>query len=329
MFRKRYFSHLNKAYQHAPEIELDLKSNYLFMSDMHRGDCSGSDDFNHNKDICKYALRHYGEKNFTYIEIGDGDELWESNFSRIVSAHRDIYELIGKYFLAVGKYYYIWGNHDELWARPQIVARKLVPLYETVCRRRVPLKTYEGLKIKVRGNGLDEKIIFAVHGHQGELFSGPLWWLNYLVNRFVWKYCQIIGIKDFITGPAKNFKKRESAEDRYYAWAKHRRIMVIAGHTHRPVFRSLGKNEKVRGMPSRYDKGNAGVYYFNTGSGVHPNGITCIEIGPLNISGGENGEDVADHHNNLRLCLWQNDRSGVVRKRVLEQANLQEILNQL
>ena len=43
------------------------------------------------------ALNYY--KGFTYIEVGDGDELWENrSFSAIVETYRDIFLLLAKYY---------------------------------------------------------------------------------------------------------------------------------------------------------------------------------------------------------------------------------------
>jgi hypothetical protein len=48
------------------------------MSDMHRGNGTGADDFAHNSLLYKCALGYYLENDFTYIELGDAEELWEN-----------------------------------------------------------------------------------------------------------------------------------------------------------------------------------------------------------------------------------------------------------
>ena len=50
----------------------------VVMSDMHRGDGTGSDDFAHNSLIFKCALDYYLDKGFTYVELGDAEEFWEN-----------------------------------------------------------------------------------------------------------------------------------------------------------------------------------------------------------------------------------------------------------
>ena len=61
------------------------------MSDMHRGDGTGSDDFAHNSLIFKCALDYYLDNGFTYIELGDGEELWENKgFDQIYITHTSV-----------------------------------------------------------------------------------------------------------------------------------------------------------------------------------------------------------------------------------------------
>ena len=63
------------------------------MSDMHRGDGTGSDDFAHNSLIFKCALDYYLDRVFTYIELGDAEELWENRaFDQIYITHTSIYD---------------------------------------------------------------------------------------------------------------------------------------------------------------------------------------------------------------------------------------------
>ena len=65
------------AFENAERIRFDAHSKFIFFSDVHRGDNSLSDEFAHNQNIYHFALQHYFENGFTYIEVGDGDELWE------------------------------------------------------------------------------------------------------------------------------------------------------------------------------------------------------------------------------------------------------------
>ena len=48
------------------------------MSDCHGGNGGHGDDFAHNRIIFIHSLSWYREEGFTYIEVGDGEELWEN-----------------------------------------------------------------------------------------------------------------------------------------------------------------------------------------------------------------------------------------------------------
>jgi len=109
------------------------------MSDMHRGDGSGADDFAQNSLIYRCALEHYLESGFTYIELGDAEELWENdNFDQIYITHTMVYELLAKFHdpdPAKSRYLKVWGNHDLYWKDNEAVYRTLFPdieIYEGV-----------------------------------------------------------------------------------------------------------------------------------------------------------------------------------------------------
>ena len=89
---------LDKAYNTAKIIPFDDDSKFILFSDCHRGDNSFADDFSHNRDVYVHALTHYLEAGFSYCELGDGDELWETQkFDAIFQAHKDVYLLLKKF----------------------------------------------------------------------------------------------------------------------------------------------------------------------------------------------------------------------------------------
>ncbi len=91
----------------------------IVMSDMHRGDGSGADDFAQNSLIYRCALEYYLENGFTYIDLGDAEELWENdNFDQIYITHTPIYDLLAKFHDSdpnKTRYIKVWGNHDLYW----------------------------------------------------------------------------------------------------------------------------------------------------------------------------------------------------------------------
>jgi len=281
---------LSEVFNSAREITFDDDSKFIFFSDCHRGDNSWADDFAHNQNLFFFALKWYFENEFTYIEIGDGDEIWENrNFAAIRNAHSHVFWLMRE-FHRKNRLYFVFGNHDIIKKSPRFIEKELSPYFdesidndEQTSRH---IETHEGLILKHSTKG---KKIFVIHGYQGELINDRLWWFAQFCVRHVWRHLQLLGIKD-PTSPAKNFKRRIKVENRIIEWVNNKNQIVIAGHTHRPRFPN-DENEPP---------------FFNTGSCVHPRCITGIEI--------EKGE--------IKLIKWwfePNDSGALcVTRRVLE-----------
>ena len=70
-------SRLNRAFSQATVLPLTKCSRYVLVSDCHRGAGTSSDNFLKNQHLYYAALEHYYRGGFTYIELGDGEELWE------------------------------------------------------------------------------------------------------------------------------------------------------------------------------------------------------------------------------------------------------------
>ena len=81
-----------------------------------------------------------------------------------------------------------------------------------------------------------------------------------MLVRYVWGPLENIGAND-PTSPAKNYDKKEKVSKSLIKWSEHENKMLIAGHTHKPVFPEVGE-----------------PLYFNDGSCVHPRCITALEI---------------------------------------------------
>lgn len=111
-----YMRQIDKALRFAPVINIKDHPKLVLFSDCHRGNGTWSDSFLNNKTIYEAALGYYFERYFTYIELGDGDELWENrSFMDIEEIHSDIFKLLEK-FWSTGRMYMLWGNHDRVKA---------------------------------------------------------------------------------------------------------------------------------------------------------------------------------------------------------------------
>ncbi len=258
-------SRLSEVFHSSQEIPFDDQSKFIFFSDCHRGDNSWADDFARNQSLYFFALEHYFKEGFTYIELGDGDELYENKYFHVIrSAHSHIFWLLREFYLA-GRFYMIYGNHDRERANARVVEKTLFyyEAYDHATRRKikVPLfdgiHVHEGLRLRHSPSG---GTLFLVHGHQGDVVNDTFWKVGRFLSRTIWRPLQILGVNDLVS-PAKNYRKRDALESEIEEWIRKNNQPMIFGHTHRPSFPDEGKPP-----------------FFNDGSCVHPRCITGIEI---------------------------------------------------
>lgn len=248
-----YMRQIDKALHSAPVISTEDHPKLVLFSDCHRGNGTWSDSFLNNKTIYEAALGYYFERGFTYIELGDGDELWENrSFSDIEEIHSDIFKLLEK-FRNTGRMYMLWGNHDRIKSHRNFKSASLPP-------------SSEALIIQCSGAGGSIRYNL-IHGHQADFLNNQLWKLARWLVRYIWKPLELAGIKD-PTSAARNYSKGKLIEKRMADWAELNHTHLITGHTHRPTL--------------SHNKGDWS--YANTGSCVHPSTITCLEIDTGTIS---------------------------------------------
>jgi len=244
VMRTRAYRRMTQAFKAARTILFDDDSRLVFFSDLHRGDSSRADAFAQNEDLFLGALRHYLQQGFRYVEVGDGDELWQNRRLRDVKrAHRRTFDLLHT-FAEAGRLHMVFGNHD----------------IQGLQRRRMTkdgLTAHEGLVLKHARHG---QRIFVVHGHQVDFKSDALYSLSRLIIRHVWRHVQNLGITD-VASTVGESRNRETIRHRVSEWIEAHKQMVICGHTHTPSFAAPGD------LP-----------YFNTGSGVFDGYITGLEI---------------------------------------------------
>lgn len=232
---------IQHAFTNVPVVPLSSDSRYVLFSDCHRGNGSSGDNFLKNQNLYFAALNYYYEHHFGYIELGDGDELWENrSFASIQEVHSNVFWLLSRFY-EEKRLWLLYGNHD-------IVKRNLHP-FSDCC-------FYEGLILKDYENAKD---LYLTHGHQADFFNSVLWRTSRFLVRYLWRPMEQFGILD-PTSAAKNYRVKKNTERKLESWAKSNQKILITGHTHRPI---LGSKESP---------------YFNTGSCVHPRCITCIEL---------------------------------------------------
>lgn len=263
---KRTAKRLQSVYNTAKVIPFDESSKFIIMSDCHRGQGNTGDNFLYNQLLYSAALEYYYKNGFTYIELGDGDELWENRkIQPIIEAHSDIFRIMSKFY-DENRLHMIYGNHDIVKRRKQLANREFRSFYcdsGECCRLFPGITMPEGLILEHTGT---KRKILLVHGHQASFLNDTAWPAARFLVRYFWRPLELIGFTA-PTGAARAHSNKEMLEKKLAAYANSRQIMLIAGHTHRPA----------------YPKPGTGLY-FNDGSCVHPKSITGIELCGSQIS---------------------------------------------
>lgn len=252
---------LSQVFLTSKEISFDEKSRIVIMSDCHRGNGSWGDNFSNNQNLYFAALYHYYDNGYTYIELGDGDELWENRvITDIIDAHSDVFWLMSLFYKD-RRFHMMYGNHDIIKKEHRYVQTKCHDFYCDSMKSQMSLfpniEITEGLRLRYRNSDYQ---IFLTHGHQGDLINDSLWRLSRFLVRYLWKPLELLGFKD-PTSASKNNQMKNSIEKNLIDWSTKHNQMLICGHTHRPVFPKVGNG-----------------LYFNDGSCVHPRCITALEI---------------------------------------------------
>lgn len=199
---------IDRAWKHALHLPLNSGSRYVLISDCHRGEGTTYDNFLKNQHLYLAALEHYYKSGFYYLELGDGEELWENRcIRRIQQCHEDVYELFAL-FEKEQRMTRLYGNHN-------MVLRDRL-------REAVILDNQEG--------GRD---IYMIHGHQADFFNSVCWQLSRFLVRYLWKPLERSGVND-PTSAAHNYRKAERYEKCLEDWTKAHDAYLAAGHSHRP-----------------------------------------------------------------------------------------------
>ncbi|MHB9003014.1 MAG: metallophosphoesterase family protein [Coriobacteriia bacterium] len=262
---------LTEAYENARVVPLDATSRFVFMSDCHRGDGSLSDDFTRNQNIYLHALEHYFAHGYAYVEVGDGDELWEHDIRHIKNAHYQVYETIRK-FAAQERFIMIWGNHNAQIRRRDYVEKNYYTYFDAHTQESTDflrgVEPCEAIVLRDASSGWEALVL---HGHQGDFLNDQAWFLTMLSVKYFWRFLHAFGIRN-PASPVKNVPKRHKIEKNFNKWITRHKRALICGHTHR------FKYPRVNDVP-----------YFNTGNCIYPTSISGIEIA----------------HGMIQLVRWQ------------------------
>lgn len=259
-FASQSSTRISKSFDEALCLPLKKCSKYILLSDCHRGTGSANDNFLKNEYLYLAALNYYYCRGFTYLELGDGDELWENrSLAKIKDMHVQSFRMMSRYYSG-GRLYVIYGNHDMVKKQPDFRQKYFQSFYCERAMQELPLcpgiRFYSGIILRDEEH---KKDIYLTHGHQADPLNSTFWRLSRFLVRYVWKPLEGLGVPD-PTSAAKNNIKKKKSEERLTRWAVENGHLLVTGHTHHPM---IGTKESP---------------YFNTGSCIHPSGITGIEI---------------------------------------------------
>lgn len=300
---------------------------FIILSDQHKGARDGADIFAKSAGNYLAALDHYYKEGFTYINLGDSEELWENLFVTVKRHNKSTFEK-EKLFIDDDRFVKIFGNHDLYWGNDPLAAVSLMQIYGQAIR------IYEGVVLQTQLK--DKQLqIFMTHGHQGDMQSDGNWFSKWFVSD-IWGPLQGY-LRINPNTPAYNNQLKTEHNRMMYEWSSQRKnMLLITGHTHQPVFRSLtqleilytglenAKKAKDTAKAADIEKKITALHlkghtqpdfngyldtYFNSGCCCFDDGdITGIEI--------EGGY--------IRLIKWA-DHKKLSQRQVLEECELEDL----
>ena len=306
----------------------------VVISDHHRGARDAADDFQRAEPAYSAALGSYLERKYELWLLGDVEELWENDIDEVRREYVDLLKLEREFARGPGApgLRRFWGNHDLDWKDAGKVTRELGEFLEGV-----PVR--EGLRLEVLDGDEFLGTLFLAHGHQGTDFSERFQVFSRFFVR-IWRHIQ--NTQGWLsTTPAHDYDLRAKHDRAMFHWARNmahagrerEQPLLIAGHTHHPVFPGKPHNPPetadVDKLAAKLEKARAngageqqlaemcseleGVKavlrrkgypapetdeppcYFNGGCCCYPDGdVTCLEL-----------DGAADA---IRLMRWPRDK---------------------
>ena len=302
---KLYLDGLEEKTKSVKLLEVDPAiDKFIVFSDQHKGNKSWADDFKQSEVNYIAALEYYYQHGFTFINLGDSEELWKFKTVDLVAGNEKALRTEAAFH--PDRYIRTFGNHDIIWKDKFAVAFYLKKYFVQ------PLAVYEGIILKIKGLGIPLNI-FLTHGHQGDLMSDNNALSTWIVAH-IWMPLQRL-LRININSASKDFSLRNQHNKMMYEWSsKEKNLLLITGHTHSPVF-AAGRyyNHPSNRIETLEDHEHLSPVYFNTGCCCFDDGdITGIEI---------EGECI-------RLIKWYDEEHGS-KKKVLEEISFEKLVEDL
>ena len=216
-------------------LSFDENDKYIVFSDQHKGARNYADDFGFAANNYLAALNYYNVNQYTFISLGDGEELWENTLDAVKKHNKETFAIESQ-FLQRNAFVKIFGNHDLYWDNDPLAGFQLEKIYGQ------KVKVYEGIILQTNVNH-KPLAIFLTHGHQGDLASDGNWFSKWFVSK-VWAPLQAY-LRINPNTPAFNNQLKSAHNQFMYEWAAAQQSVLVTGHTHQPVFNSLTHLERI------------------------------------------------------------------------------------
>ncbi|MDR2480244.1 MAG: metallophosphatase family protein [Treponema sp.] len=219
MAETSFFSELNSRVSGDAALDISRGGRALILSDLHMG-TGRRDDFSGNGDLVITALEDYYFKNGWFLVLnGDIEELQRHSLERVQERWLRAFQVFNA-FAAENRLYKIIGNHDE----------------SLLFKRSYPYPLYTVVRV-------DTGIVpvYVYHGHQASRIYIKY---NKLLGAGIRYVLKPFGIKNISS--AGSPYRRFHVEKEAYRFSLENNCVSVIGHTHRPLFESLGRFDYIK-----------------------------------------------------------------------------------
>lgn len=220
MTKPEFTQSIGDQFDNAELLVLKPEDKVLIISDFHMANGKRADDFNRNGDLVMDILeQYYLPANWYLVLNGDIEELQRYSLHAIQKQWKRMYTIFDA-FARKGRLYKTLGNHDE----------------ELVFEKNYPYKVLDSVRI--------ETGVLPVHIYHGHQASSIYTRYNNMIRAALRYIVKPVGIKNISS--ARSPRRRFHVERRAYEYSRSKNIVSVIGHTHRPLFESLGRFDYIK-----------------------------------------------------------------------------------
>jgi predicted phosphodiesterase len=210
---------LNRRLSDDATLDLSGGGKALILSDLHMG-IGRQDDFAENGDLVIRVLEdYYLSAGWNLVLNGDIEELQRHSLDNIRERWAAMFRVFDR-FARENRLYKIIGNHDEA----------------LLFQKSYPYPLYRVVKIET---GVIPAYVY--HGHQPSHIYRKY---NKILGAGIRYVLKPFGIKNIASG--RSPYRRFFVEKKAYDFSLQNHCLSIIGHTHRPLFESLGRFDYIK-----------------------------------------------------------------------------------